>query len=97
MVPANISEKSQAKPRFNFEKLTNTIFEFFKFFSILQMLWCIPTYVFRHQISIVAISLILNTKNDWFEVELSIFQKKIIIFEVILILKSIWVYYVLLH
>ena len=63
----NMSEKSQAKLLFKFEKLTKTIFqyiqmEFFKLFSILQMLG-IVTSVFGHQESIGPISLTLNANN----------------------------------
>ena len=46
----------------------------------------IITYVFGHQVSIEPISLTLNAKNGCFKVDLAIFQKKIMIFQVILIL-----------
>ena len=65
-----MSEKSQAKLRFKFEKLTKTIYQYkiscenriLRKKIHLQMLG-IVTYVFGHQESIEPISSTLNAKN----------------------------------
>ena len=63
----NMSEKSQAKPLFNFEKLPKTVSNVtivLVFLNIVNVMYRYLGYVFGYQESIVDISLILNTKSN---------------------------------